>query len=430
MRESDWHGCYDESWKSVLSPSSMQHPAKFSLSLLIRLYDYGFVQGWWQPGSIIGDPFGGVACGGIVAAYRGLHWTGVELEPRFFGLAQENIEKHRPALEAMCDPVPRIIQGDSRRFAELAQAAAIVTSPPYAETNLNTDPDAEMRRLQAKIGTGELGRETLRLAQKGELNANSNANWQGYGRTEGQIGELKQGELDAVITSPPYADRSIASNDIQTKMHGPDGKPPAFNEGDGGTYGNTDGQISCLENGNLDAVLTSPPYGANEKSDYQLSPDGKTRARDERRGFRQGAGSFRGSETYGDTEGQIGRLRDGESTAERETYWQAMKLVYQECYKALKYGGIACIVVKDYVQNHARVPLCDQTLLLLESLGFVPVERIRCWLVKEQREPGLFGDDVVKKTERKSFFRRLAEKNGSPRIDWEEILVCKKGSIT
>ena len=63
---------------------------------------------------------------------------------------------------------------------------------------------------------------------------------------------------------------------------------------------------------------------------------------------------------------------------------------------------------------------------MLESLGFEPVERIRAMLVKEDRQPGLFGEDVVKTTERKSFFRRLAEKKGSPRIDWEEVLMVRK----
>lgn len=54
------------------------------------------------------------------------------------------------------------------------------------------------------------------------------------------------------------------------------------------------------------------------------------------------------------------------------------------------------------------------------------VERIHAMLVAENRSPALFGGEHVKRTERKSFFRRLAEKNGSPRIDHEEILVMRK----
>lgn len=38
----------------------------------------------------------------------------------------------------------------------------------------------------------------------------------------------------------------------------------------------------------------------------------------------------------------------------------------------------------------------------------------------------LTGEAVEIKTESKSFFRRLAEKKGSPRIDWESVLCMEK----
>ena len=73
------------------------------------------------------------------------------------------------------------------------------------------------------------------------------------------------------------------------------------------------------------------------------------------------------------------------------------------------------------------MPLCDDTCRLLESLGFNVFERTRAWLVRETREPDLFGGkDHVQRKERKSFFRRLAEQKGSPRIDWEEVIWCRK----
>ncbi len=46
-------------------------------------------------------------------------------------------------------------------------------------------------------------------------------------------------------------------------------------------------------------------------------------------------------------------------------------------------------------------------------------------LVKERVETTLFGE-VRSKVERKSFFRRLAEKKGAPRVDWEEVLILRK----
>ena len=99
--------------------------------------------------------------------------------------------------------------------------------------------------------------------------------------------------------------------------------------------------------------------------------------------------------------------------------------VYAECHKALKPGGVIAVVIKDYVSKGQRVPLCDQTHELLLRVGFTPLERIRAMLVSETRTQGLFGE-IVKVKERKSFFRRLAEKKGSPPINYEEVLFLRK----
>jgi hypothetical protein len=84
-----------------------------------------------------------------------------------------------------------------------------------------------------------------------------------------------------------------------------------------------------------------------------------------------------------------------------------------------------CLVVKSYIKNKRRVPLPMQTLKLLINLGFQPVERIKALLVEETVTPGLFGD-VTRKSQRKSFFRLLAERKGSPEINFEEVIVVRK----
>lgn len=63
-----------------------------------------------------------------------------------------------------------------------------------------------------------------------------------------------------------------------------------------------------------------------------------------------------------------------------------------------------------------------------ESVGFVCVKEVRAMLVKEQRHPDLFGgDDHVKTTAKKSFFRRLYEKRFPENsIDWEIVLFFRK----
>jgi hypothetical protein len=49
-------------------------------------------------------------------------------------------------------------------------------------------------------------------------------------------------------------------------------------------------------------------------------------------------------------------------------------------------------------------------------------------LVKEWHEPTLFEGHVRREKSRKSFFRRLAESKGSPRIDYEEVLFVRRGA--
>ncbi len=100
--------------------------------------------------------------------------------------------------------------------------------------------------------------------------------------------------------------------------------------------------------------------------------------------------------------------------------------MYASCFEALKPGGYLYCVVKDYVKKKARVPLCDDTLKLLQHVGFLPVARARAMLVEETRTADLFAGETVQVKQRKSFFRRLAESKGSPRIDWEEVIICRK----
>ena len=126
-------------------------------------------------------------------------------------------------------------------------------------------------------------------------------------------------------------------------------------------------------------------------------------------------------EDYGFTPGQIGNDSD-------ETYWSACAQVYQQCRLVLKPGGYLVVVVKSYVKHGKIVDLPGDTARLLESLGFHVFERTRAWLVKHDEQPSLFGGKITKTTERKSFFRRLAEKKGSPRIDWEEVIWSRKPS--
>lgn len=388
-----WHGCYDDGWKGNITPESFCHPAKMARGLLERIVTHGLERGWWKAGDRIGDPFSGVGSTGIVGAYHGLRVIGCELEPRFHALALENRELHRRKWEALGCPLPEYICGDSRNFAALVGAIdGAVMSPPYIE------------------GLGHGGSGTERDHAKG-LHAACNA--RGYGGGDGNIANLRAGDIAAVITSPPYADSVNAEGnaiDWEKAGRADRTKPSADRQNPMSTgamkYGSTPGQIGALK-----GIVTSPPW---EQNGANLGDVGNTNA------MRQeiSAQSVKRDDAYGQSEGQLGN-----STG--ETYWSAMRLVYDQCRLALTPGGYMAVVIKDYVKNRARVPLCDQTLELLTALGFAAVERIHAMLVKESTRQGLFGAETKRK-ERKSFFRRLAESKGSPRIDYEEVLVVRK----
>lgn len=357
MKISDWSGCYDGGWKGLIVPESFGHPAKFSYRLIQRIYDHGFKNGFWGELDVIGDPFGGVGLGGICAAYAGLKWVGVELEPRFVKLAAQNFAMHAAKWCVLEAPFPSILQGDSRRFASLVGCDSIVTSPPYQD-------------------------QTIRKRDAGEHEPNKQGSMKNglhscdsYGTTPGQIGALKAGELDAVVTSPPYAESIDSRN-------GPSGLNVKFRKDE-----------------------TPMGYGRDQ---IAMNAEG-----------------------YGHSAGQIGALPsgrlDGQSPGQLgnssgETYWQAVAQVYAQCAQAMKPGGIMAVVVKSYVKNKKLVDLPEQTWQLLIHLGFEPIERVRALLTTTNEHPSLFGGTERTIKKRASFFRRLAEKNGSPPIDWEEVL--------
>ena len=119
---------------------------------------------------------------------------------------------------------------------------------------------------------------------------------------------------------------------------------------------------------------------------------------------------------YGNAAGNIGNQSG-------DTFWQAAREIVSQCHAILRPGGHVIWICKDFVRKGKRVPFSDQWQALCESQGFQLVCRHQAMLVAHHGEQDdLFGDTKQIKTERKSFFRRLAEKNGSPPINWEDVI--------
>jgi hypothetical protein len=86
---------------------------------------------------------------------------------------------------------------------------------------------------------------------------------------------------------------------------------------------------------------------------------------------------------------------------------------------------MAVFVVKAFVRNKQIVDFPGDWRRLCEHVGFETVQEVHAMLVAEESKAGLFGDRTITRA-RKSFFRRLAEAKGSPKIDYETVLFTRK----
>jgi len=314
-------------------------------------------------------------------------------------------------------PKPVVVQGDSTKDLLAAfggeKFQAVVGSPAYSETPLKNNLTQEQfekkqKRITASGSKWKRPRPTGNFAQTD------------YGKAPGQMANLKEGDFQAVISSPPYADidrtggisqRPNQSEEARRKGWDRNPKSAAAKQDSDG-YGKTDGQVSQLPEGDFSAVVSSPPY-------EEIRMDGGKIGK-------EGQGGMRPYSSEPVDAWRTTRDQKNLGNNSPDTYWQACRDIYFNCFLLLKSGGFIALVVKDFVRKKKRVPLCDQTWELLQAVGFEPVERNRAWLVEGREAATFFEANYSVKRERKSFFRRLAEKKGSPKIDWEEVLICKK----
>ena len=114
-----------------------------------------------------------------------------------------------------------------------------------------------------------------------------------------------------------------------------------------------------------------------------------------------------------------------------ETFWSAAREIVQQCFLALKPGGHAIFVCKNFVRKGEIVQFSQQWARLCEAVGF----ELICWHYALLSRSGgvqvlIDGTEHEKIIWHKSFFRRLGEKNGAPPIDWEDIICFVKPAQT
>ena len=426
-KKRDWHGCYGENWKGVIIDDAFSHPAKYGRGLIRRIYQHAVTQGWLQEGDAVIDPFGGVALGALHAMRHGLHWHGVELETKFVDLGGRNLELWE---QTYAPHMPRwgsavLIQGDSRELQGVLAEAAI-SSPPYAGSVNASSHGIDWSKTGPATGNRKRGEGTkMEQTLRAQL---------AYPNSEGQLGAMPEGNHAACISSPPYT-ASLASDD-------PDKRGGLFRDPRRradlsltAEYGESPGQLGAMIEGEYGAAVSSPPWergaeGGLRKEKFK-DPEAFARRMSEGdgKGTRNGttpasrmAQMERDAErTYGESPGQLG-IETG------DTFWSASRLIVEQVYRALRPGGTAIWVTKAFVRNGKRVDFPGQWRDLGEAVGFETIEWIRAWLVVENGATrDLFSGEVIEhKKQYKSFFRRLAEKNGAPPIDYEVVIVQRK----
>jgi hypothetical protein len=252
-----WHGCYSDSWQGVITPDAFAHPAKYARGLIRRIYQHMLDSGYVARGDSIIDPFGGVGLGGLDAMTFGLHWTGCELEPRFVELGNRNIDKWQRDLAMLNGTLgtARLIQGDSRRLLEVVGMGmgAAVSSPPFGEAQTYDTPIVYSNgdRIQDRAYSPET-----------------------QGTTPGNLAALRADDagFTAAVSSPPYADAVNGTGEGPGARHDPihHNGDNAFKASSDSGYGSTPGNVGNMRDGGFEGVVSSPPFMENAHPKQEL----------------------------------------------------------------------------------------------------------------------------------------------------------------
>ena len=472
IKRDAWAGCYADSWQDLIVPEAFAHPAKVARGLSHRIYRHLIEQGYVRPGMVVLDPFAGIGGFALDAMTYGLRYVGVELEPRFVALGQQNLALWRQRY-GFTGGI--IVQGDSRRLREVlagAQVQVVAGSPPYAWSDMG--------------GRGGEGPGAAGAPHGGSHQASGKASGIGYGTTPGQLGAMPPGQGQCVVGSPPWHNSQAGASVAGPSSGMWKSYEKGFRPTETGTiyassqehYGTTTGQLGAMPPG---ALVSSPPYagagevlGTHNGIDWSKAQEGGKVATPARQASGEGYGTSAGQlgamppgvvvgsppwevvlsatsgidreqrqrvalamgrpqsqvspvdvpspsqATYGTAPAQLGNTSG-------DTFWSAAAQIMQELALLLPAGAVCAWVVKAYIKNKKIVPFDKQWQSLCEAHGFHTVEIIHASLIEHHGvQETFFGESENIQTARKSFFRRLCEKKGSPSIDHEVVLVTIK----
>ena len=377
--------------KQWFVPEAMSHPAKGHLGLWWEIFQKYTLSGQW-----VLDPMSGIGSS-LIGAMMGRNVVCVEKEAHFVEPMRRSWLKMRQQVMLGCElGQVLILQGDARclPLASLdglkGRADCVVTSPPWEDKTALQDSkwlhehEVELAQWFRESHAGEKG-------LPGNKRPENRKTMETYTRSDGYTGYLRLCKCRcgcqkvAIWGRPPFLCQECweqTDADLSGE-HGPAMLP------------------------RLDAIVTSPPYGALTSAEDHAQRAARTG------GFRVGQES-----KYGDSNVQfLGKDPSGLNNQERsalasqrnnignlrgEKYWEAMRLVYGECRRVLAPGGVMVLVVKGYTRDGKYVDLPQQTVECCEALGFTFKERwtrelwnLSFWrILQQRRDPAAFDNHL------------------------------------
>lgn len=452
-----WTGCYGGGRGDLFTPESNRHPAKMAVGLCFRIFEHGRARGYWKPGDVILDPMCGIGTTLICGASMGFKTVGCELELHFIDLAEGNIELLMSKMPSA--PRPVLLRGDARNLSAVLHGAnGAVTSPPYAEA-MQTGHAIDESKLSAvkegkrkdgganfqgrsprsysgvvtsppygdQVPSEPIAAWVLKVAKEDSMGEAvrryraevmdklpkhgrwSDANIQAH--IEAALRIRAGGHYSGAISSPPYAGEPghrDATPTGNSRLATEKRQPHCYT-----TDRQDRAQIGNLKDprGDIDAVLSSPPYG-----DVMSTAEARGKPSS---GWIEDKGIPHNK--YGSDEAQIGNKN-------AETYLSAMLAVYRDLHAVLKPGGVVCLVTKNPVKAGKIRRLDDDTIRLMEAAGFELIERVQALLAEDLGEQMTLDGGAVKiRRERKSFFKRLFErKRPDLKVDHEDVTFFRR----
>src|SRR3990172_7465649 len=142
---------------------------------------------------------------------------------------------------------------------------AAISSPPYAEARIDGNGDEGSSGLRSENGEYLRGSEGWR--KRKEMGAR-------YGAEGSNLGNLKASDngFAAAVSSPPYSESMNREGGIDPAKSEHIGGPHSQMNRSDTRYGSSDGQLGAMKPGDLDAAISSPPYTGAQQVDNRENP--------------------------------------------------------------------------------------------------------------------------------------------------------------